>query len=94
MNQAARDAVDAAVLEASRDSTSAQFDAVEDVLRAFALALLDELNLHAARTTAILDAIDNGANLNAVKTAVASIPDVPQRTIANMKTAVRAKLGN
>jgi hypothetical protein len=93
-SQAERDAVDAADLEAGRDSTAAQLDELEGVLRAFALAVLDEINLHAVRITAILDAIDNASNLAGVKTAVAAIPDVPQRTVAQLKAAIRSKLGS
>lgn len=93
MSQAERDAVDAAELAAARDAVAGAFDGVEDFARAFALILLDELNLHAARVTAILDAVDGASNLAGLKTAVAAIPDVPQRTIAQLKTALRAKLG-
>jgi len=45
MDQAARDVVDAAELEASRDSEAAQLDNVEAVLRAFMLIVLDEINI-------------------------------------------------
>ena len=86
-------AVDAAMLAGSRDDVAARLDDVEDVVRAFARAVLDETNLHAERVTAILDAIDGAASLAAVKTAVAAIPDVPTRTVQQMKTAVRGYLG-
>lgn len=92
-SQAERDAIDLADIEASRDALVNELDQVEDILRAFALALLDEFNLHASRTTAILDAIDGASNLAGVKTAVASILDVPQRSISDLKTAIRNKLG-
>ncbi len=93
MNQSQRDAVDAAELSAKRDGAVAPIDAVEDILRAFALTLLDELNLHAARVTAILDAVDASTSLATLKSAVALINDVPQRTIGQLKTAMRGKLG-
>jgi hypothetical protein len=94
MSEGERDAVDVALLSGARDAVAAQLDAVEEYSRAFALVVLDELNLHASRVTSILDAIDGAASLAALKTAVAAIPDVPQRTVANLKTGVRNKLGS
>jgi len=60
--------------------------------RALALVVLDELNVHAARITAILDAIDGASSLADVKTAIAAINDIPQRTIAQLKTAMKAQI--
>jgi len=93
MDQAERDAVDAALRESGRDSTVAQLDRAEDVLRAFMLAVLDELNTHAAKMNAILDAIDSGSTLAAIRTNIAAVADYPQRTAAQLRTAIRAKLG-
>lgn len=93
MTPAERAAVDTAELSARRDGVAASLDGVEDVMRAFALTLLDELNLHAARTTAILNAIDGAATFAAMKTAIAAVVDPPQRTVAQLKTALRSKLG-
>ena len=93
MDQAARDAVDAANLSDQRDNTSNDMSDIEGIVRSFALVVLDELNLHAARVTAILDAVDAANNLAGLKTDVAGIADVPQRTIAQLKTSVRNKLG-
>ena len=93
MSQAARDALDAQILSDARDTVRDQLDAVEALERAFALVLLDELNAHADKMNAILTAIDNGANLAGVKSNIAAIADYPQRTITNIKTAVRNKLG-
>ena len=83
----------AAKLAARRDAMVAEMEELESYTRAFALAVLDEINLHAERTTAILNAIDSGANLAAVKNNIAAIPDIPQRTVAQLKAAVRNKLG-
>lgn len=94
MSQAERDTVDANELQAARDAVAAQMDQMENYLRAFALVMLDEINLHATRVTAILDAIDNNSTLANIRTAVALIPDVPTRTIAQLKTALRNKLGS
>ncbi len=44
-NQTARDAIDAALLSAARDATSNEIDTAESYTRAFALVVLDEINL-------------------------------------------------
>jgi len=69
MSEAQRDVVDADILQAERDATEARFDKVEALERAFALVVLDEIN---------------------VLRAIHSLVD---RTIAQLKTAVRGKLG-
>jgi len=94
MSQAEKDAVDTAETEAFRDGTAERVDQVEDIIRALSLVLLDELNLHAERTNGILTAIDNGASLAAIKTAVLAIQDVPLRTIQQLKNGLRSKLGS
>jgi|GEM_PF-2886537 hypothetical protein len=94
LDQAGRNAVDAAILSAQRDAIAAAMNATEDYARAFALVVLDEINLHATRITAILDAVDGANSLATLKTAVAAIADVPQRTIDQLKTALRNKLGS
>ena len=86
-------AADAAALAAQRDGQAAQLDQIEGVTRAFMLVVLDELNNHALKINAILDAIDAAASLAALKTSVAAIADYPQRTSTQLKTAVRGKLG-
>lgn len=62
------------------------------VLRAVILLMLDEFNMHTAKTNAILTAIDNAASLAALKTAVAAITDLPTRTAQQLKTAIQAKI--
>lgn len=86
-------AVDLAALEASRDSIVQQLDQQEDILRAFAGLLVDELNAHTERTNALLAAIDGAASLAALKTAVAGISDLPTRTLQQLRTAIRSKIG-
>lgn len=93
MSQAEKDAVDAATLETARNNLVAQIDNVEDVLRASLLSILDELNAHSLKINAILNAIDGASNLAEVKSAIAAIPDSPPRSIAQLKTAIRNKLG-
>jgi hypothetical protein len=86
-------AVDAAALEALRDETIQQLDQFENVMRAFALLVTEQFNNHTARINGILDAIDAGANIGAIKTSVASIPNLPTLDFANLRSAIRAKLG-
>lgn len=93
MSQAQRDAVDASLLAAQRDSVASSLDGAEGYERAAMLAIMDETNLHAARIKSILDAIDGAGTFAAMKTAIAGIQDPPQRTVANLKTALRARLG-
>lgn len=87
-------ATDAALLTAGRDSETATFDDLESYLRAIVLVLVDELNDHSTAINGILDAIDNANNLADMKSAVALIADVPQRTPAQARTAIRNKLGS
>ena len=62
------------------------------VVRALALVMLSELNLHAERVTAILNAADGASNLAGFKTAMAAIPDVPVRTVSQLVTALKANI--
>jgi len=94
MSQAEKDAVDAALLQAARDAVASQVDGVEDIIRALALTLLDELNNHADKINAILDAADTAANINDFKSSMLAITDYPQRTIEQLKTTIRNKLGS
>lgn len=94
MTQGEKDAVDGVNSGAARDALSAKLDNVEDILRAFALVVLDELNAHSTRINAVLTAIDNGATLANIKTSVLAITDIPTRNIAQIKTALRSKLGS
>jgi hypothetical protein len=86
-------AVDLAALEASRDSIVQQLDQQEDILRAFAGLLVDELNAHTDRTNALLDAIDAAASLAALKTSAASIQNLPVRDLSQLRQAIRNKIG-
>ena len=45
MDQTAMDAVDAALLTAARDAVAAELDDLENILRAFMLIVLDEINV-------------------------------------------------
>lgn len=92
MSQAERDAVDEAEETARLDAIADEIDAIQTYSRAFAEVVLDEFNSHALKINAILDAIDSSNNLSEVKTAIEAISDYPQRTLAQLKTALRGKL--
>ena len=64
----------------------------ERVLRAIVLLVLDEFNTHASKINAILTAIDGASSLAEVKTAIAAIPDYPQRTGAQLLNAIKNKI--
>lgn len=89
-----RSAIDAAELEAQRDSIVDDMDRLESYTRAFALAVLDEFNNVSDTLNAILNAADNANNLGDFKSAMVAIADRPQRTVAQLKTAVRNKIGS
>jgi hypothetical protein len=93
MDQTQRDAVDAQALSASRDNTAQVLEQPEAYPRGYALVALDELNAHALKTNAILDAVDASTTLADLKTRIAAIEDYPQRSIQQMQNAVRNKLG-
>lgn len=93
MTQPEKDAVDFALMEATRDEIVQQIDRQEDILRAFAGLLVDELNAHSARTNALLDAIDGAGSLAALKTAAGRIQNLPTRDLAQLRQAIRNKIG-
>ena len=67
-------------------------DKQERLMVAVVELILDEFNLHALKINAILDAVDGAVTLAALKTAVALIADYPQRTKAQLITAIKAKI--
>lgn len=70
MTQAEKDVVDAQILSDARDSTASNLDQVESLERAFALVVLDEINVLRAQHS------------------------LADRTISQLKTALRNKLGS
>ena len=89
VNQATRDAIDAAELVALRDSLADEIDAVETYTRAFALVILDEFNATASKINEILGAIDASNNVAQIKSNIAAITNRPTRTAAQLKDDVR-----
>lgn len=94
MTQAEKDAVDAAHRQAARDAVVAQFDRQEDISRAVALLLLDVSNRQANRFNALLNAIDAATTLANLKSAVASIQDLPIATERQLIDALKARYGS
>lgn len=94
MTAGEKSAVDAAILAAQRTAAKAQLDKTEDILRAFMLSVLDELNLHAEKHNAILDAIDAASSLSNLQTRVAAISNYPARTTQQLRDAIGGKLGS
>lgn len=94
MGQSARDAVDAAELEAMRDAKAQQFVNAEDVLRAFMLIVIDEFNAHANKVNSMLSAMDAATSLADMKARIGLIADYPQRTEEQLRTAIRNRLGS
>lgn len=93
MTQPEKNAVDVQELSAQRDATSARLDEIEDIFRAFVLTLLDERNRMAQAFNDLKNGIATANNLNDAKTAAALISDEPIRTVAQIKTGIRNKLG-
>ena len=93
MDAAEKAAVDAAETTARLDDIADQLDELEDILRAFALQLLDERNRMAVAFNDLKNGIATANNLNDAKAAAAAIADEPIRTVAQIKTALRNKLG-
>lgn len=78
---------------ARKDGIAAQFDSVDDIVRAAVLVIMDELNLHSTRLQQILDAAAAATTLANFKSGMAAIQPIPQRTAAQLKAAIRVKLG-
>lgn len=94
MDQAARDAVDAAELLARRNAEAAQLANIESVLRAFMLIVLDEFNAHADKENSMRDAMDASTSLADMKTRIGAIENYPIRTEEQLRQAIRNRLGS
>jgi hypothetical protein len=78
---------------AKKDATVSQIDNSDDVLKAFALVLLDEINAHTTTTAGVLAAAAAATSLADFKTRMAAVPaPPPQRTPTQLKTAIRNKM--
>lgn len=77
-----------------RDSVVGEFDNVDSITRAAVLVIKDELNRHTTVEKALFDAIAAATSLANLQTRAAAILQVPQRSTADIRAAIRAKLGN
>lgn len=73
-------------------ATAASSESHSVVSRAVLLALVDELNLHALKVNAILDAVDASTSLADLKSRIALIADYPARTVAQAKASIISKI--
>lgn len=93
MSAAEIQAVNDAEAIAKKDLSADGFDSAHpNVNRAVLEIIIDEFNRHSNRTNALLDAIDNAVNLGSLQTAVQGINNIPIRTLADLKAALRNKL--
>ena len=77
----------------AKDATANELAAnTESMQGAFALVLIDELNRHSAIETAIFAAAAAATSLADFKTRMAAISQLPQRSVADLRAAIKAKL--
>ena len=93
MSPAEKDAVDAAILQERKDAAADELNVPLNILRALMLLLLDEMNGHAQKINSILNAVDTASSLAEFKANIAAIADYPTRTEAQLKSAIKNKLG-
>lgn len=79
---------------AQLDEIASQFDGMTDLTRAAVLVIMDELNRHSTLETSILAAAAAATSLADFKTRMGAINALPQRTAADLRQAIRNKLGN
>ena len=93
--EAARQA-EAAAAEAAQAAAllalESELDNAERITKGLALTILDELNRIASRMRAFDTAVQAASTLQGLKTLVAALPDIPDRTAAQLKAAVKAKV--
>ena len=92
MDQSARDAVDVTNLSDARDRIANELDKTQDATIEFFKLTIDELNNKADKINAILAAAAAATNLGSFKSEMALINNEPARTMAQLKTALRAAL--
>lgn len=94
MDQAARGSVDAAELVARRDAEAEQLDNLEGIIRAFFQVVVEEFNRHADKENEILVAGRTATSLADFKTKMTQIENYPTRTLDQLRTAIRNKIGS
>lgn len=93
MDQAARDAVDAAEEVVLRDAIVAELIEVKSLLRTVVITLNTELITHGNKLNALRNAISNASSLANLKTTVGASPEIDVLTHQQIRDAVRAKIG-
>jgi hypothetical protein len=80
--------------DARRDSIVAgTLDVAEDILRAVLSVIVDEFNRHSERDATVKAQTALATSLANFQTRMAAINVLPSRTLADLRTAVRQKLG-
>jgi len=99
MTQGQRDAVDAAILADQITDEKTQAEVIHDLssadsraLRAVVLLLVDELNSLRTQWRDFQTVVDAAANLGAMKTGVAGLPTLNDRTYSQARTAIGNKI--
>lgn len=99
MTQAEKDAVDASLAAAAlsrlKITAKALYDGQQEqgqALRALVLVLLDEINTLRGWMQDFKDGVATANNLADVKTLVAGLPNTPDRTLAQAKTAIQSEI--
>ena len=99
MNQTEKDAVDAAATAAALLAAKSEASSVIDgrtgyQLRALAKLLVDEINIMRQWDASLKTAFANNSTLGTIRTAVDALPNTPDRTLAQAKTAYKNLLSN
>lgn len=89
---ATRAAIDTAELTAHRDRLADEMTALETYSRNFALIVLDEFNSVSSTINSILTQISSATSLADLRSRIQAITPRPQRTAAQLKTALRNRM--
>ena len=95
MNQAEKDAVDAAGLSTLRDTKiQQQVDDIESILRQVVILTVNELNDLRQWIVDFKVEVAAAGNLGNFQSRVATLPDMPDRLFSQVKTQLRDALGS
>ena len=93
MDASARAAVDAQLLSDRYDDIVSQLEQAEDILRQVVIMTVGEINLLREWIVNFKAAVAAAGNLGQLQTAVEALPDMPDRTFAQVKQQLRDSLG-
>lgn len=94
VGQAVRDAEKLAAQRAAATAFLSSPESMLKLLRAVAAVLVDELNIARGWTVSFKAEVAAAASLADLKTRVATLPTLNDRTLAQAKTAILAKIGS